>query len=63
VPGPAAIREEAADLLARTPDKVFQIKADADVPCEDVGRVLDALTSAGARKILMLTDVADKESP
>ena len=63
VPGADAIRAEAANVLTEDPSKVFQIKADGDILCEDVGRILDALTGAGVETILMLTDPADRGAP
>ena len=39
--------------------QVFEIKADGDVLCEDVGHVLDALSRGGGRKVLMLTEPVD----
>ena len=60
VSGPRAIRAEAANVVADDPTRVFEIKADGDVPCEEVGRILDALTEAGAETILMLTEPLSK---
>jgi biopolymer transport protein ExbD len=59
VPGPEAIEAHAATAVAENPARVFEIKADGDVPCEQVGRVLDALIRGGGRKVLMLTEPLD----
>ena len=59
--GLSAIRAEAAALLAREPARLFKIKADGSVSCADVGRTFDALSEAGARQILLITDAQRRE--
>jgi len=51
-----ALDSEAAWILSRHPGRVFKIKADGAIPARTVTRVFDALTQAGARQVLLLTD-------
>ena len=65
IPGLEAVRAEAAQVLSLNPGKLFKIKADGEVSARLVTRVFDALSDAGAGRILMLTDPRDSggESP
>ncbi|MCP3978997.1 MAG: biopolymer transporter ExbD [bacterium] len=56
LPDVDAVRVEAEAALAANPQRVFKIKADRLVPARDVTRVFDALTGAGGKQVLMLTD-------
>ena len=56
VAGPDDIEAHVARIVAENPTRAFEIKADGDVLCDDVGRVLDAVSRGGGRKVLMLTE-------
>ena len=55
------MRAEAAQVLSINPGKLFKIKADGKVSARLVTRVFDALSNAGAGRILMLTDPRDSD--
>lgn len=61
VPDFAAIEAEAAALISREPGKIFKIKADGGISCGDIGRTFDALSHAGAARVLMVTRARDEE--
>jgi len=56
IPGVDAIGDEARQVLASHPRTVFKIKADGKISARLVTRVFEALSDAGAAKVLMLTD-------
>jgi len=56
LPDLEAVYAEAAHVLADEPGKVFKIKADGRISARMVTRVFDALSRAGAGRVLMLTD-------
>ena len=61
ITGLEAVRAEAAQVLSINPEKLFKIKADGRVSARLVIRVFDALSNAGAGRILMLTDPRDSD--